>query len=64
MWATCHTAGCGNENAPIDVQTTYIDEDGQEQQAGSVICGVCGNPIDDLSETQPEPQPEPSPDEP
>jgi len=55
MWATCHTAGCGNEDISLDVQTTYIDENGEEQQVGSVMCGVCGNPITDLSPEPPSP---------
>lgn len=43
-WATCTTPGCGNEGAPIEVQPDL-----------SVVCGVCLNPITDLTDTPPEP---------
>lgn len=49
MIATCHTEGCENNGEPIDVgDLTYTTEDGD--QATSVVqCGVCGQPIDDVT---------------
>lgn len=45
MFATCETPGCGNMAAPIPIPA----------EAVTVICGVCGNPITDLTTTPPEP---------
>lgn len=43
---TCHTDGCGNADAPIrlDVPDTVT----------SFVCGVCGQPIDDVADAAPE----------
>lgn len=43
MYATCHTPDCGNAEAPIPVPA----------DAGTVLCGVCSQPITDLAETTP-----------
>jgi len=41
MYATCHTNGCANQGAPIRVP------DGAE----TVLCGVCTQPITDVTDT-------------
>lgn len=45
---TCHTEGCGNAGAPIELDLTYTDDDGNLQTVDSVACGVCGQPITDI----------------
>lgn len=50
MNATCHTPGCFNAGAAIDIGDPPTDDDGQPVQPWTVLCGVCGQPIDDLSE--------------
>lgn len=45
---TCHTSGCGNAEIPIDLDLTFVDEDGTTRTVDSVACGVCGQPIDDV----------------
>lgn len=45
--AICHTPGCPNEDIPIPVSSTYIDDEGNEQPA-SFMCGVCFQPIWDV----------------
>jgi hypothetical protein len=59
-WATCHTEDCANEGAPIDVGElrVYDDVEGVWIEMG-VSCGVCGEPITDISDAPPEPPPEP-----
>ena len=44
MYAICHTEGCGNGRVPIPVP----------DDAGTVVCGPCGQPITDLTDTSPE----------
>lgn len=44
MYAICRTEGCGNAGLGIRVP----------DDAGTVVCGPCGQPITDLSETPPE----------
>jgi len=44
VYATCHTTGCGNEHIPIPIA----------EVPGTVVCGPCGQPITDLTETPPE----------
>lgn len=39
MHATCHTNGCENQGIPIPIP----------EDAGAVVCGVCGEPITDLA---------------
>lgn len=54
MWATCHTDGCENAGVPIDVgDLERTDEDTGETIVAGVVCGPCGQPIDDLSDTDP-----------
>lgn len=38
---TCHTDGCGNEDAPILINVPDVP-------APYVVCGVCGLPITDI----------------
>lgn len=47
--ATCHTEGCPNADHAIEVDLTFTDEEGTEQTVGSVVCGVCGRQIEDVS---------------
>lgn len=44
MFATCHTEGCENGLQPIEIPN---DPD-------LVLCGPCGQPITDLTDTPPE----------
>lgn len=46
---TCHTEGCGNAEHPIDVETSYTDEEsGETFTVDKVVCGVCGQTIEDV----------------
>lgn len=45
----CHTEGCGNEGVPIELATTWTDEEGGVHDVGAVICGACGQPITDIT---------------
>jgi hypothetical protein len=58
MRATCHTDGCGNAEQPIEVgDLTYTDEDTGQTATASVACGVCGQPITDITDSDaPEPE--------
>jgi hypothetical protein len=47
---TCRTDGCGNEGIGLDVATTWTDEEGTEHAVATVVCGVCGQEITDVSE--------------
>lgn len=47
---TCHTDGCGNADAPIEVDLTVTLDDGTELSVGSVTCGACGQPITDIQD--------------
>jgi hypothetical protein len=47
--ATCHTDGCGNADAPIEIQNTWTDDETGETQQIPVVCGVCGNVIEDVT---------------
>jgi hypothetical protein len=38
----CPTDGCDNENVPIAIPTSWLDDDGVEHPVDQVICGVCG----------------------
>jgi hypothetical protein len=60
--AICHTSGCGNAEHPIDVTTSWEDFDtGDTVYVSSVVCGVCGQSIDDVDPPLPDPAPEPDP---
>jgi hypothetical protein len=57
MIAICRTDGCRNEGAPIDVgDVTGYDENGDPDPDASVsvVCGVCGNTITDVTDNAPE----------
>lgn len=48
--ATCHTAGCGNADIPIPYTSTWTDEEtGETHTVDEVVCGVCSQPITDLT---------------
>ena len=47
MLATCHTPECTNAGHTIDLGTPEID--GVPVVVDVVLCGVCGQSIDDLS---------------
>ena len=42
---TCPTPGCENEGIPIEVVSTWTDEEGGVHTVGSIECGVCGADI-------------------
>lgn len=44
-WATCLTENCGNQGASIHILTP---------DGGDVQCGVCGNPITDITDIKPD----------
>ena len=46
---TCHTPGCVSEGVEIDAVTTWTDDDGATHPVDLVVCGGCGQPIDDLA---------------
>jgi hypothetical protein len=49
---TCHTEGCGNADLAIDLDLTTHDDDGNPSgTADAVACGVCGQPITDITDT-------------
>lgn len=53
MIAICHTEGCSNRGIPIDVgDLTWTDPDTGETRIASVACGVCGQPIEDVTDQQ------------
>lgn len=46
---TCHTAGCPNQDLPIEMGLTVVDPDtGALVYVDSVVCGACGQPITDV----------------
>jgi hypothetical protein len=49
---TCHTDDCANSGIPIEMQLSFevTDEWGETSTitVGSVVCGVCGQPISDI----------------
>jgi hypothetical protein len=48
--ATCRHDGCPkNGEAVPDVPTTWVDDEGNEQPIGAVICGACGTEITDIA---------------
>jgi hypothetical protein len=67
---TCHTEGCGNADAAIELELGYTDPmSGDFYPVDSVVCGVCGeqitdveppletvDPPDELDNTLPEPE--------
>lgn len=48
----CHTEDCGNAEHPIDLALWYQDDDGAWQHVDSVQCGVCGEPITDITDDE------------
>jgi len=46
----CHTPGCLNEDIPVELETTYVDDGGQTRDVDAVICGPCGEPITNVRE--------------
>jgi hypothetical protein len=46
--ATCHTEGCGNAEHAIAVETEFVDHEGETRTVDAVVCGVCGQPIEDV----------------
>jgi hypothetical protein len=47
LTATCHVEGCGNADHAIELD--FLDP--TEPPPSVVICGACGNAIDDVKET-------------
>ena len=43
MYATCETPDCGNAWIPVTVSGEFL-----------VICGVCGNPVTNITDIKPE----------
>lgn len=53
--ATCHTEGCQNNGMPVDVgeRPTSDPMTGEPLPPDfewTIVCGPCGQPIDDVSE--------------
>jgi hypothetical protein len=46
---TCHTEECSNRDIPIELDLVLVDEEGVASQVTDVICGVCGQPINDVT---------------
>ena len=49
---TCHTEECSNADHGIELALTYTDEEGLTTAVDSVACGVCGQPITDVSDDE------------
>jgi hypothetical protein len=47
---TCHTDGCGNAGIGLEVDLFWTDSDGTVYPIDTVQCGVCGEPITDITE--------------
>ena len=50
---TCHTGGCENDGIPLQLDLTAYDLETGEPIPGElcpVVCGPCGQPIDDVTE--------------
>ena len=45
---TCQTADCGNQGLPIRMPSG-VELDGEWVETGNYQCGVCGQPITDVS---------------
>lgn len=48
----CHTEGCANNGLPIELATTWVDEEGGVHDVGAVVCGVCGQTITDITPSE------------
>lgn len=46
---TCHTPGCGNADIGLEMDLDP-EMDGVTFHIDRVICGVCGQPIEDIKE--------------
>lgn len=46
----CHTDGCGNSGIAIDGLVHPTDEAGAPIEPWTVMCGVCGEQITDVTE--------------
>ncbi len=47
---TCHTEGCANAGAPIELNLWAMNWDtGEETPIEDVFCGVCGERITDVT---------------
>jgi hypothetical protein len=55
-FVTCHTENCSNADQPIELTLSWTDEEGNTQTVDAVSCGVCGQPITDISEEGVNPQ--------
>lgn len=45
----CHTRGCQNQDAPIQLNLSITDlETGQLVYVDEVVCGLCRQPISDV----------------
>lgn len=49
----CHTSGCTNADVPIDLDLTWTDDQGQQHSIDAVVCGVCTQPITDITQGEP-----------
>jgi NAD-dependent dihydropyrimidine dehydrogenase PreA subunit len=41
----CQTETCPSQGIEVEVDLTFVDEDGQTQTVDGVACGACGQPI-------------------
>lgn len=47
---TCRTAECANAGYAIELNLEYVDDEtGETRAVDSICCGVCGQPITDIS---------------
>ena len=49
---TCHTEECANAGAAIELSLTYDDGTGAMVPVDAVSCGVCGQPITDITDDE------------
>lgn len=52
MIVTCHTPDCGNADVALDMTMTDPDT-GDVIVPDSYVCGVCGQPITDVTDAAP-----------
>ncbi|MBO0866228.1 MAG: hypothetical protein J2P16_14280 [Mycobacterium sp.] len=50
MTATCRNSDCPDVGIGKDIGDQPVDEDGQPMPGWTVWCGLCGQPITDVTE--------------
>jgi hypothetical protein len=46
---TCHTPECPSDGVPVVAEIGWTDSDtGEQRYPDTVVCGACGQPIEDV----------------